>query len=50
MLVGEPVSKTWAIGEEGLLKLAGFAHVAPRGGTPMHCDAAEEATVVLVRV
>ena len=50
MFVGKPVSQTWALGEEGLLKLAGFAHVVSNMSAPMHCDAAEETTVVIVRV
>ena len=50
MLVGKPVSQTWTLGEEVLLKLAGFAHVVSNMSAPMYCDAAEEATVVIVRV
>ena len=50
MLVGKPVSQIWSLGEEGLLKLAGFAHVAPGGGALMHCDTAEETEVVIVSV
>ena len=50
MLVGKPVSQTWTLGEKGLLKLAGFTHVALGGSAPMHSDAAKETEVVLVRV
>ena len=50
MLVGKPVSQTWTLGKEGLLKLAGFTHVTPGGGAPMYCDTAEETEVVLVHV
>ena len=50
MLVGKPVSQIWMLGEEGLLKLAGFAHVTPGGGALMHSDAAKETEVVIVRV
>ena len=50
MLVGKPVSQIWTLGEEGILKLTGFAHVTPGGGALMHCDTAEETEVVIVRV
>ena len=50
MLVGKPVSQIWTLGEEGLLKLTGFAHVTLGGGAPMHCNAAKETEVVIVRV
>ena len=50
MLVGKPVSQIWTLGEERLLKLTGFAHVTLGGGTPMHCNAAKETEIVLVRV
>ena len=50
MLVGKTISQIWALGEEGILKLTGFAHVALGGGAPMYCDATKETEVVLVRV
>ena len=50
MLVGQPVTQTRTLGKEGLLKLAGFTHVVSHMRTPMHSDAAEEATVVLISV
>ena len=45
MLVGKPVSQIWTLGEEGILKLTGFAHVTPGGGALMHSDAAKETEV-----
>ena len=50
MLVGKPVSQIWTLGEEGILKLTGFAHVVPNMSALMHSDAAEETEVVLVSV
>ena len=50
MLVGKPVSQIWTLGEEGLLKLSGFAHVVSNMSALMHSDAAKETEVVLVRV
>ena len=50
MLVGKPVSQIWTLGEEGIFKLTGFAHVVPNMSALMHSDAAKETEVVLVRV
>ena len=50
MLVGKPVSQTWTLGEEGLLKLTGFAHVVSNMSAPMYCYATKETAVVIVRV
>ena len=50
VLVGQPITQAWTLGKEGLLKLAGFTHVVSHMRTPMHSDAAEEATVVLISV
>ena len=50
VLVGQTTTKAGALSEERVLQLSGFAHVPFRSSTPMHSDAAEEATIVIVGV
>ena len=48
--VSQTTTQAWTLGEEGFLEFHGFAYVPFYMGTPMHSDAAEEATIVIVVV
>ena len=50
MPFGQTVTQAWVLGKEGFRKLAGSANVVSHMGTPMNCDAAEEAKIVPIDV
>ena len=46
MPVGQTVTQSRSLGEEGFRKFAGSANVTPDMGTPMNSNAAEETMIV----